>query len=51
MATQKSVERTSLQLSLTVDEKKALKQLALDNETTVAGLIRSWLQEKLKEAK
>lgn len=48
MATKKSVDRTTLQLSLTVDEKKALKQLALDNETTVAGLVRSWLQEKLK---
>lgn len=41
--------RTTLQLSLTQDEKKALKQMALDNGTTVAGLIRSWLKEKQSE--
>lgn len=30
---------------MTKEERKALKQIALDNETTVSALLRQWLKE------
>jgi len=35
----------NITISVTKEERKALKQIALDNDTTVAALIRQWLRE------
>ena len=32
-------------ITMTKDERRALKQLALDRDTTVSALIRGWLAE------
>ena len=42
-------ERTTLSLSLTVSDKKALKMMAAECETTIAAIIHEWVQEHLKE--
>lgn len=41
----------NITISVTKEERKALKQIALDNDTTVSALIRQWLKEhqKVKE--
>ena len=42
----------NLTVTMTKEERKALKQIALDNDITVSALIRLWLQEyQMKEAK
>jgi hypothetical protein len=40
-------ERNMVNLTITMskEERKALKQIALDNDMTVSALIRLWLQE------
>lgn len=42
-------KRTTLSLSLTVSDKKALKMMALKRETTIAAIIHEWVQEHLEE--
>ena len=44
-----SEERNRVNLTLTVtrEERKTLKQLALDKETTVSALLRQWLKEHM----
>ncbi|SFQ34717.1 hypothetical protein SAMN02910358_01671 [Lachnospiraceae bacterium XBB1006] len=44
-------ERNMVNLTLTVsrEERKALKQLALDKDTTVSALLRMWLKEHMEE--
>ena len=42
-------KRTTLSLSLTVSDKKALKMMAAERETTIAGIIHEWIQEHLEE--
>ena len=42
-------KRTTLSLSLTVGDKKALKMMALERDTTIAAIIHEWVQERLKE--
>ena len=42
-------KRTTLSLSLTVSDKKALKMMALERETTIAAIIHEWIQEHLDE--
>ncbi len=42
-------KRTTLSLSLTVEDKKALKLMALERETTIAAIIHEWIQEHLEE--
>lgn len=42
-------KRTTLSLSLTVSDKKALKMIAAERETTIAAIIHEWLQKYLKE--
>ena len=42
-------KRTTLSLSLTVSDKKALKMMALERETTIAAIIHEWIQEHLEE--
>ena len=45
----KSVEkRTTLSLSLSVQDKKALKKYAADHETTVASVVHDWIQRYCK---
>jgi len=39
----------NLTVTMTKEERKAIKQLALDKDTTVSALIRQWLAEKLKK--
>ena len=36
-------------LSLTVSDKKALKMMAAERETTIAAIIHEWVQEHLEE--
>ena len=38
-------KRTTLSLSLTVSDKKALKMMAAERETTIAAIIREWVAE------
>lgn len=38
----------NLTITMTKEERKALKQIALDNDITVSALIRMWLEEKQK---
>lgn len=42
-------KRTTLSLSLTVSDKKALKMMAVERETTIAAIIHEWVQEHLEE--
>lgn len=42
-------KRTTLSLSLTVSDKKTLKMMALQRETTIAAIIHEWIAEHLKE--
>ena len=41
-------KRTTLSLSLTVSDKKALKMMAAERETTIAAIIHEWVQEHLE---
>lgn len=41
-------KRTTLSLSLTVSDKKALKMMALERDTTIAAIIHEWIQERLE---
>ena len=38
-------KRTTLSLSLTVSDKKALKMMAVERETTIAAIIHEWVAE------
>ena len=38
----------NLTITMTKEERKALKQIALDKDITVSALIRMWLQEHQK---
>ena len=42
-------KRTTLSLSLTVSDKKALKMMALERETTIAAIIHEWIQGHIEE--
>lgn len=42
-------KRTTLSLSLTVGDKKALKMTAAERGTTIAAIIHEWVQEYLEE--
>lgn len=42
-------KRTTLSLSLTVSDKKALKMMAMEQETTIAAIIHGWIAEHQKE--
>ena len=44
---EKASERNMVNITLTVskEERKALKQIALDNDITVSALLRLWLKE------
>ena len=39
----------NITITMTKEERKALKQIALDNETTVSALLRLWLKEYQKK--
>lgn len=41
-------KRTTLSLSLTVSDKKALKMMAAEKETTIAAIIHEWIAEHQK---
>ena len=42
-------KRTTLSLSLIVADKKALKLMAMEQETTIAAIIHGWIAEHSKE--
>lgn len=42
-------KRTTLSLSLTVSDKKALKMMAVEKETTIAAIIHEWIAKHQKE--
>lgn len=42
-------KRTTLSLSLTVSDKKALKMMAAEREMTIAAIIHEWITEHLEE--
>lgn len=42
-------KRTTLSLSLTVSDKKSLKMMAAERETTIAAIIHEWVREHLEE--
>lgn len=42
-------KRTTLSLSLTVGDKKALKMMAVERETTIAAIIHEWVQEHVRK--
>ena len=41
----------NITITMTKEEKKALKQLALDNDVSVSELIRRWLEENRNKGK
>ena len=43
-------KRTTLSLSLTVSDKKALKMIALEKDTTIAAVIHEWVADHLENA-
>ncbi len=42
-------KRTTLSLSLTVSDKKTLKMMAAERETTIAAIIHEWVQEHARK--
>ena len=42
-------KRITLSLSLTVSDKKALKMMAAERDTTIAALIHGWIAEHSEE--
>lgn len=44
-------KRTTLSLSLTVSDKKALKMMAAERSTTVAAIIHEWVQEHMNRGR
>ena len=42
-------ERTVLSLSLTVEDKRALKKMAAERDMTIAAMIHEWIAEHAKE--
>ena len=39
----------NITITMTREERKALKQLALDEDTTASALIREWLKEHIEQ--
>ena len=42
-------KRTTLSLSLTVSDKKALKMMAAERKTTIVAIIHEWVQEHVRK--
>ena len=38
----------AVNISMTKEDRKAIKQLALDKDTTVSGMIQNWLHAELE---
>lgn len=43
-------KRTTLSLSLTVSDKKALKLMAMEQDTTIAAIIHEWIAKHMDDA-
>ena len=43
------VERTVMSVSLSVNDKEKLKELAIKHETTSSALLSQWIKEKYDE--
>ena len=43
-------KRTVISVSLSTEDKKTLKILAAEKETTVSGLIHDWVEKEKKKA-
>lgn len=46
MATPKSDKKTKLTLSCTPEDKKLLKQVALERDTTVSAMVHEWVERE-----
>lgn len=44
-----SVKKTVISVSISVNDKEKLKELAIEHETTASALISSWIKEKYEE--
>lgn len=42
-------KRTTLSLSLTISDKKTLKMMAAQRDTTIAAIIHEWVQKHLEK--
>lgn len=42
-------EKTTINLSISKEDKKKLKKYAAESETTISAVIHSWIIEKCKE--
>lgn len=42
-------KRTTFSLSLTVADKRALKMMALEQDTTIAAIVHGWITEHTRE--
>ena len=42
-------KRTTLSLSLTVSDKRKLKMIAMEEDTTIAAVIHKWIVENTEE--
>lgn len=51
MATTKDAKRSKLTLSITPEDKKTLKTFAVDQDKTVAQVIREWIKQNCQEDK
>ena len=45
----KAVERTTICVSLSTNDKEKLKKLAVKNEMTASALLSQWIKEKYEE--
>ena len=43
-----TTDRTVISVSLSTEDKKALKILAAERETTVSGLVHEWIEKEKK---
>lgn len=51
MAATKDAKRSKLTLSITPEDKKTLKNFAVDQDKTVAQVIREWIKQNCREDK
>ncbi|MBC5787087.1 hypothetical protein [Clostridium facile] len=49
VAAEPEEKRTTLSLSLTVSDKKKLKLMAMEQDTTIAAIIHGWIAEHSEE--
>lgn len=43
-------ERTTITLSISVDDKRLMKQIALDRNQTASALLHDWIEREARQA-